>query len=190
MKRLLKYIISIILILLPGYMLYRGLVDFVTPPAPQRPTTNNQQPTTENKPTPTLKPVAETTTQLLPIKIKTATKEITIYVEIADNDTERSYGLMNRTTLAKDRGMIFVYNKEEAMAFWMKNTLIPLDVIFLNRNKEVVSAETMQPCKADPCPSYYSKFPAQYAIEVNAGFVKENNIAYGNTAVFNLTNTK
>jgi hypothetical protein len=183
MKRLLKYIISIILICVPAYIVYTGLVDFVTPPA-----TNH--PADQKKIVPQTTPTPSPKIELLPIKIITASKEITINAEIADNEQKRQYGLMNRKAMAKDHGMLFIYDKERVMTFWMKNTLIPLDVIFINSDKKIVSTETMPPCKADPCTEYSSVKLAKYGLEVNAGFVKENGITVGNAAVFELTNTK
>lgn len=91
-------------------------------------------------------------------------------VEIADNPEERSRGLMNRENLDPDKGMLFVFEGESKHSFWMKNTLIPLDIIWINKNKEVVYIEkNVQPCKNDPCPVYGPDKEAKYVLEINAG---------------------
>jgi len=108
---------------------------------------------------------------------------IKIDVEIANTDEARQQGLMFRNSLEENEGMLFVFDNEEKREFWMKNTFIPLDIIFLDKNMQVVSIiESMEPCKEANCPTYSSKVPATYALEVNAGFVKENNINEGMVA--------
>jgi uncharacterized membrane protein (UPF0127 family) len=103
-------------------------------------------------------------------------------LEVADNQTERKKGLMNRTKLGKNRGMLFVFEEEAPRGFWMKNTLIPLDMIFLDKDKEVINIETAYP---EPNTSdselkvYRSERPAKYVIEVNAGFAENNSIRPG-----------
>lgn len=75
--------------------------------------------------------------------------------------------------------MLFVSPTEEEQSFWMKNTLIPLDILFFTSSGDFVSSTTMFPCKEDPCPTYVSTGPARFALEVNAGFVKEHGIRKG-----------
>ncbi len=100
-----------------------------------------------------------------------------VYVEIADEPNERSQGLMFRENLEWDRGMFFVFEDERILSFWMKNTLIPLDMLFIDTDFRIVDIkENAPPCKEDPCPSYPSKQSAKYVLEVNSGFVLENNI--------------
>jgi uncharacterized protein len=108
-----------------------------------------------------------------------------IEVEIADSGQEMQRGLMFREELASNRGMLFVYKEEKILSFWMKNTLIGLDILFINNNLEIVDIiENMTPCKEESvCPSYSSKFPAKYALEVNSGFVKNNSINIGEKVV-------
>ena len=102
-----------------------------------------------------------------------------IIAEIANEPHEREKGLMNRTSLGKNKGMIFVFDQENPVNFWMKDTLIPLDIMFANKNMEIVSiSENIQPCKEDPCPTYKA-YPVMYALEVNAGYVKEKEIKKG-----------
>lgn len=90
-----------------------------------------------------------------------------IAVEIADSDAERQKGLMERASL--EGGMLFVFPQEQELAFWMKDTLIPLDILYFDSRGQFVSVTTMQPCKADPCTTYPSAGPARFALEVNAG---------------------
>lgn len=92
------------------------------------------------------------------------------YVEIAADDESRARGLMFRDHLADNRGMLFVFRYEAPRAFWMLNTRIPLDIIYLDGELAVVSiVENARPCRRLPCPSYASQGPAQFVLEVNAG---------------------
>ncbi|MGH8283653.1 MAG: DUF192 domain-containing protein [Gammaproteobacteria bacterium] len=95
-------------------------------------------------------------------------------VEIADSDASRERGLMFRTRMVADHGMLFVFPDAEPRIFWMKNTLIPLDILFFDAQRRFinVSADT-PPCKADPCPTYPSTAPAKYVLELNAGMAKK-----------------
>jgi len=107
-------------------------------------------------------------------------KEVVVNVEIADQPGERTLGLMNRDILEKDHGMLFIFEGEDYWSFWMKNTLIPLDLIFISDQYTIVDIkENFQPCKVDNCDSYTSKKKAKYVLEVNSGFVKENNVKIG-----------
>lgn len=105
-----------------------------------------------------------------------------VEVEIADSDAEKIRGLMFRQSLDDDKGMLFVYESAETRTFWMKNTPIPLDIIFISPEKKIVDIQTMQPCEKEPCAKYTSAGKVQYALEVNAGFADENNISIGDKA--------
>lgn len=114
------------------------------------------------------------------INIITESSTIPIYVEIANNLEEQSRGLMFRKNLQWNNGMLFVYNEERNLTFWMKNTLIPLDMIFIDKDLTIVDIkQNVQPCLEENCPVYPSNKPAKYVLEVNAGFVEENKIRIG-----------
>jgi uncharacterized membrane protein (UPF0127 family) len=106
---------------------------------------------------------------------------IPVYIEIADDPQEQIRGLMFRKSLESNSGMLFVYEDTANQSFWMKNTLIPLDMIFIDNNLRIVDIkQNVRPClHENPCPSYTSIKPAKYVLEVNAGFVQQNNINVG-----------
>jgi uncharacterized membrane protein (UPF0127 family) len=109
--------------------------------------------------------------------------EIIVKVEIADDNEERMQGLMHRESLDEDAGMWFVFEDEDFRSFWMKNTLIPLDIIYIDSDFTIVDIkEDVQPCEAEPCPTYPSGGTAMYVLEVNAGFSEANKIAVGDKA--------
>lgn len=87
-------------------------------------------------------------------------------LEVATTPLEKAKGLMYRTYLPAWYGMLFVREESEYRSFWMKNTLIPLHMYFLDSEKNVADQTTMQPCLADPCPVYTSHEEAMYVVEV------------------------
>jgi len=90
--------------------------------------------------------------------------------ELATDDASREHGLMMRTQLAPDHSMLFVFPDTQPRWFWMKNTLIPLDILYFDGDRKLVSMQLdVPPCKADPCPSYPSDAPARYVLELAAG---------------------
>ena len=92
-------------------------------------------------------------------------------VEVADDDAERARGLMFRDELGRGRGMLFLHEREEPQAYWMKNTRIPLDILYFDRERRLVSQQRdVPPCSAgDRCPPYPSESPAQFVLELDAG---------------------
>ena len=91
-------------------------------------------------------------------------------VELSQTQEERSFGLMGRESLDQNRGMLFIFAQEGNYGFWMKDTLIPLDIIWINSaNYAVYIARDVQPCKADFCPTITPEESAKYVLEVNAG---------------------
>ena len=103
-----------------------------------------------------------------------------INVELAQTTQEITTGLMNREYLEPNSGMLFIFDDEDHRSFWMKNTLIPLDLIFMNEDYLIVDIKkNFQPCKENPCEKYISKQPTKYVLEVKSGFVDDNDIEIG-----------
>ena len=105
-------------------------------------------------------------------------KEVEVRVEVADDIFEQARGLMDRTTLGVNRGMLFVYPEERELSFWMKNTLIPLSIAFIDSERRIIDIQDMEPLDDEP-PGYVSAEPAQYALEVNQGFFGERGVKVG-----------
>jgi uncharacterized membrane protein (UPF0127 family) len=102
---------------------------------------------------------------------------VPLVVEVADNQDERSVGLMYRASLAPDRGMLFVFQDDLPRAFWMKNTTIPLSIAFADAAGRVTAIMDMVP--DDGRARYVSPGPARYALEVNRGWFAKNGIRVG-----------
>lgn len=110
---------------------------------------------------------------------------LNLKIERAESLAHQAKGLMNREKLDENSGMLFVFSNETKRIFWMKNTYIPLDLIFISKDKKIVEIkEDLEPCRVDNCPSYTSETKAQYVLEVNAGFVQKNQIQIGEEVVF------
>jgi uncharacterized membrane protein (UPF0127 family) len=106
-------------------------------------------------------------------------KEVEVRVEVADDLAEQAKGLMDRTTLGENRGMLFVFPEERELSFWMKNTLIPLSIAFIDSESRIIDIQEMKPLDDEP-PHYVSAEPARYALEVNRGFFEERGVRVGN----------
>lgn len=102
-------------------------------------------------------------------------------VEIADDDAERARGLMFREEMAEDRGMLFIHDRQEPLAYWMKNTKIPLDILYFDNARKLVAKQVdVPPCTlGDSCPNYPSQAPARYVLELNAGEAARLKLAEG-----------
>ncbi|MFD0965071.1 DUF192 domain-containing protein [Pseudofulvibacter geojedonensis] len=110
------------------------------------------------------------------------TTKIDLEIEIADNDFEHQTGLMYRKKMELNRGMLFVFDKSEMKSFYMKNTLIPLDIIFIDYNKQIINiVKEAKPLKEE---SIYSESPAYYVLEVNAGMSDKWNLNKGDYISF------
>src|SRR5690348_4402283 len=106
-------------------------------------------------------------------------------IEIADTTAEREHGLMDRTSMPADHGMLFVFPNAEPRTFWMKDTLIPLDMLFFDNAKRLVRIlQDVPPCRADPCPTYASTAPARYVLELNAGTAAKLGLRNGDLITF------
>jgi uncharacterized membrane protein (UPF0127 family) len=102
-----------------------------------------------------------------------------LHVQIADSPDERAQGLMNVSTLSPDDGMAFVWADTTTGTFWMKDTLIPLSIAFVDGEGTIVSIDDMQPCDTDPCPTYASSAPYTMAVEANVGWFADHGIGIG-----------
>ncbi|MBU0953163.1 MAG: DUF192 domain-containing protein [Nanoarchaeota archaeon] len=113
------------------------------------------------------------------VTIQTETGPVTFSVEIADDAGEWSRGLMFRESLPETAGMYFIFPDETPRSFWMKNTLIPLDIIFIGSNGTLDSIQHAFPCIEDPCFLYNSVGSAQYVLEINGGIADQLQIRAG-----------
>lgn len=100
--------------------------------------------------------------------IQVCTEQECISVEIADTNEKRMQGLMYRESLDEKAGMLFVFLNDATHGFWMKNTLIPLDMIWIDKNLTIIDIQTAQPCVSEECPSYIPSGDARYVLEINA----------------------
>ncbi len=117
---------------------------------------------------------------------------IELGVEIAITPQEKNKGLMFRETLEKNTGMLFVFESEQTLNFWMKNTYIPLSIAYINKGCVIVDIQDMQPSTKDKniLKSYPSAKPSQYALEVNQGWFTNNKIKVGDKLIFKMNNLK
>jgi len=114
-------------------------------------------------------------------------KDHCFIAELALAREEKRQGLMFRKSLEENRGMLFVYEKEEMRSFWMKNVLIPLDIIWLDQDKKVVHiSENAQPCLELPCPSLKPNSPVKYVFEINGGLASEIGLVVGDKLEFQI----
>ncbi|MEO8664726.1 MAG: DUF192 domain-containing protein [Ignavibacteria bacterium] len=105
-----------------------------------------------------------------------------IDVELAENDDERMQGLMYRRSMDDNKGMLFIFSNEEPQSFWMKNTVIPLDIIYVNSKKEIVKIfKSTTPFSETSLPSGK---PATYVVEVAGGFTGKYGIKEGDLISF------
>jgi len=97
-----------------------------------------------------------------------------ILVELAQTQAERIKGLQGRTSLGRNRGMLFIFDQEDYLRFWMKDTLIPLSIAFIDKHKKIVDIQRMEPRRSDII--YISSKKSKYALEMNAGWFEKNGI--------------
>ena len=108
--------------------------------------------------------------------------ELVVRIEVADDREETMRGLMYRTELAPDAGMLFLFDGEQERAFWMKNTPLPLDIIYIAKDGRIVSiAEHTTPFSTAAIPS---RAPAQSVLEVNAGYAERNGVRVGDRVTY------
>jgi uncharacterized membrane protein (UPF0127 family) len=103
-----------------------------------------------------------------------------VTLEIAATPQQRSLGLMFRPRLADNRGMLFLFPHADTHAIWMKNTLIPLDILWLDDHYRIIHLEAAAPpCRSEPCPIYQPPAPAWYVIELAAGAATRSDLRIG-----------
>jgi len=115
--------------------------------------------------------------QRIPLYIKA--KEIR--VELAKTPEERAIGLMNRKQLEKDEGMFFIFESEGYHSFWMKNTLLPLSIAFIDKDRRIVDIKDMKPLTLD---SHSPSRQVVYALEMNKGWFAANGVRVGDVVRF------
>ena len=115
------------------------------------------------------------------VKIPLYIKDKEIEVEVAKTPEERAKGLMNRRHLGKDEGMLFIFEKEGYHGFWMKNTLIPLSIAFIDREGKILKIANMEP---GTLKSHSPPKPILYALEMNKGWFAVNTIQKGDIVRF------
>ena len=108
-----------------------------------------------------------------------------VIVEVASDDPTREQGLMYRDHMAEDRGMIFLFPQVGEYPFWMKNTYIPLDMLWIDSDHRIVHiAHDVPPCKADPCPNYPPNAKAASVLELAAGVAAKHHLKDGDVLRF------
>jgi uncharacterized membrane protein (UPF0127 family) len=86
---------------------------------------------------------------------------------------------MYRKSIPDDFGMLFVFEEDTRSGFWMKNTYVPLEIAFIDRNGVIFSIQEMEPCREEPCKIYYAPGPFRYALEVKKGFFERHRFGVG-----------
>jgi uncharacterized membrane protein (UPF0127 family) len=107
-------------------------------------------------------------------------------VELAETREKQALGLMFRDSMPLDHGMLFTFPNEALRSFWMKNTLIPLDIIYFSEELELVSVANAKPCRVQQCPAYPSTGPAKYVLELNSGLASELGLEAGDVMTLDL----
>lgn len=114
-----------------------------------------------------------------------ADRRVVVQVEVADSPEARARGLMFRTHLPENHGMLFLFEAPQRLAFWMKNTRIPLSIAFIDTRWRIVDIQDMDPPQPGAeIPIYVSRAPAQYALEVNQGFFRRWGITTGARVIY------
>jgi len=115
------------------------------------------------------------------LKVRTASGEVSLHVEIASTGQARAIGLMNRPHLEPDAGMVFLFDEPRSGPFWMKDTLIPLSIAFWDGRGRIVAMLDMEPCREDPCRYYPPGATYRGAVEVNQGWFEAHRVEVGDT---------
>ena len=113
-------------------------------------------------------------------------QSVTFKAEVADTIPKQTKGLMFKKELPENQGMLFVFSTEANRRFWMMNTTIPLDIIFINKNKTIINIEQAEPCGLIPCATYPSADKAMYVLEINQGLSQKYGFTLGTKVEFDL----
>lgn len=151
-------------------------------PVPQDARRDSADPTASPAPAPSVDPAELRPSEgfdVSEIGFTNGDERITMPVLVADDPSLRSIGLMHRTELPGDAGMLFEFDAPTAGAFWMKNTLLPLSIAFVGQDGTVQQVLDMEPCTADPCPRYAPADPYVRAVEANQGYFAAHDITAG-----------
>lgn len=111
-----------------------------------------------------------------------------VMVELSTSPAQHEKGLMYRETLEKDKGMLFIFDKEDTLSFWMKNTYVDLSIAYINKKMKIVDIQEMKatsPLEVTEPVTYPSKKPAMYALEMPKGWFKASNIKVGQSLKLN-----
>ena len=117
------------------------------------------------------------------VYIDNGAEKIKVKAEVADTQEKMERGLMGREHLGENKGMFFAFDNDGVYAFWMKNTLIPLDIIFISKDFNIVEIIHAEPCVEEPCKTYKTTEYSRYILEVNGNFTTRNGIEAGNEVV-------
>jgi uncharacterized protein len=121
------------------------------------------------------------------VRVRTADGTIELGdLQVARTSQARARGLMGRASLPEDGGMVFLFDDETRAAFWMKDTLIPLSILFWQGDGRIIDILDMSPCRADPCPVYRASAPYVGAIEMNRGAFERLGVEVGDTLEYRL----
>jgi hypothetical protein len=121
------------------------------------------------------------------VRIRTAGGTIELKnLEVARTSEARARGLMGRASLPDDGGMVFLFDDETRATFWMKDTLIPLSILFWQGDGRIIDILDMSPCRADPCPVYRASAPYVGALEMNRGAFERLGVEVGDILEYRL----
>jgi hypothetical protein len=135
------------------------------------------------------KPAPGAATTPILVRIRTAGGTIELEnLEVARTPEAWARGLMGRASLPEDGGMVFLFDAQTRAAFWMKDTLIPLSILFWQGDGRIIDIFDMSPCRADPCSVYRASAPYVGAIEMNRGAFERLGVEVGDTLEYRLLN--
>lgn len=110
---------------------------------------------------------------------------VTLSVDLATTPAEQQKGLSDRSSMASDHGMLFIFQSEDYWSFWMYEMKFPLDMIWFNSSRQAVFFEQdLPPCNPTVCPVFTPPAKAMYVLEVNAGFIAAHRVSLGDMFTF------